>query len=192
MNYKCYWCGAKTKWVLDPQPWRSLKLWKKSNYHDNPDELLPWERFCSLKCINQSSTIHYGSPFLKGCISSITEIPLLGFAIFVGLAIFKIENRVDNIESKILSPTIVDNNALTQINKNVFFYEELFTGRSVKFYENGLRELEYNWTEGKRDGIEMRWYENGQEKLKKEWRRGKLIKHYEWDEKGKLTKFKSY
>ena len=48
-----------------------------------------------------------------------------------------------------------------------------FTGKAVSFYDNGQKEAEVNYKDGKRDGLWTRWYKNGQKKSKGNCKDGK-------------------
>ena len=48
-----------------------------------------------------------------------------------------------------------------------------FTGRAESFYENGQKKREWNYKDGKRDGLRTRWYKNGQKKREINYKDGK-------------------
>ena len=37
-----------------------------------------------------------------------------------------------------------------------------YTGKSIKYYENGKKESEYNYKDGKEDGLVVNWHDNGE------------------------------
>ena len=53
--------------------------------------------------------------------------------------------------------------------------ENPFTGRAESFYENGQKELESNYKDGKPDGLWTWWYENGQKKKEGNLKDGKSV-----------------
>jgi|AntAceMinimDraft_14_1070370.scaffolds.fasta_scaffold10487_4 antitoxin component YwqK of YwqJK toxin-antitoxin module len=63
--------------------------------------------------------------------------------------------------------------------------EEPFTGRAVAWYENGQKEGESVFLNGRPHGKSTGWYENGQKEVEKEARHGKRIgKTKRWKENG--------
>jgi MORN repeat variant len=57
-------------------------------------------------------------------------------------------------------------------------------GRWTGWYENGQKSVERNFKDGKEDGMNTWWYENGQKKREQTCKDGKLVSNIEWDEKG--------
>ena len=62
--------------------------------------------------------------------------------------------------------------------------ETPFTGRAEKFYQNGQKEEEANFKDGKEDGPVTKWFENGQKWLEGNWEDGDLTGSTEWYENG--------
>ena len=58
-------------------------------------------------------------------------------------------------------------------------------GLEVMWYENGQKTTEKNYKDGKEDGLEVWWYENGQKKRESNWKDGKIVSQKDWDEEGK-------
>ena len=54
------------------------------------------------------------------------------------------------------------------------------------WYENGQKEAEINWKDGKEDGLETIWYENGQKREETIYKDGKEISEQEWNDDGSL------
>ena len=61
-----------------------------------------------------------------------------------------------------------------------------YTGKAYKFYENGQKEVETNFRDGKREGLETQWHENGQKGIEKNYKDGKLVEGSAkyWNSKG--------
>ena len=60
-----------------------------------------------------------------------------------------------------------------------------YSGKAVKYLENGQKELEGNYKDGKKEGIETEWYENGQKKSEGTYKNGKDDGLYtKWYENG--------
>ena len=85
------------------------------------------------------------------------------FALFVGLLMVGCGEQVVN-ESK-----LQDRNGVMYIPNE----ENPFTGRAESFYDNGQKEWEANYKDGKVDGLWTDWYENGQKKAEANWKDGK-------------------
>jgi antitoxin component YwqK of YwqJK toxin-antitoxin module len=49
-----------------------------------------------------------------------------------------------------------------------------YTGKGFKFYDNGQKEGEANFKDGKQDGLMVSWHENGQKKLEGNYKDGKF------------------
>ena len=62
--------------------------------------------------------------------------------------------------------------------------ENPFTGRAESFYENGQKELESNYKDGKQDGLSSFWYENGQKMWERNYKDGKLMSAEAWKPNG--------
>ena len=48
-----------------------------------------------------------------------------------------------------------------------------YTGKVYGLYENGQKQFEANFKDGKRDGLELQWYENGQKQFEANFKDGK-------------------
>ena len=57
-------------------------------------------------------------------------------------------------------------------------------GLETHWYENGQKEAESNWKDGKADGLETICYENGQKREETIYKNGKEISSKEWNEDG--------
>ena len=69
----------------------------------------------------------------------------------------------------------VDSEDLEYRNGVTYLAEEEtpFTGRAESFYENGQKEMEWNYKDGMKEGLMTVWYENGQKQKEGNWRDGK-------------------
>jgi antitoxin component YwqK of YwqJK toxin-antitoxin module len=108
------------------------------------------------------------------------------FALFVGLMMVgcgespkpsEVADMNDTAPKKDAIETAVDWSKLQ--NRNGLWYlpnkETPFTGRAELFYENGQKEWETNWKDGKYDGLSITWYENGQKESEQNFKDGKLM-----------------
>ena len=61
-----------------------------------------------------------------------------------------------------------------------------FTGKSFELHENGQKELEINYKNGKQDGLEVWWHDNGKKKHEYTYKDGKLVEgsYKFWNSKG--------
>ena len=57
-------------------------------------------------------------------------------------------------------------------------------GLKVYWYENGKKREEVNFKDGKQDGLWVWWYENGQKRREENYKDGKLISRKYWNSKG--------
>ena len=58
--------------------------------------------------------------------------------------------------------------SLNDLNKQgeIAFYEgKLFSGIGMEYFDNGQKELEIYFKNGKQEGPQTRWYENGQNEI---------------------------
>ena len=63
--------------------------------------------------------------------------------------------------------------------------EEPFTGKYVKYYDNGQKEFEEHYKDGKKDGLDTLWYENGQKGGEEHYKKGKREGSWTvWDKNG--------
>ena len=68
-----------------------------------------------------------------------------------------------------------------------------FTGPAQSFYDNGQKKLEYNWKDGKQDGLATKWYESGQKRGEVNFKNGKPNGSVtDWDENGQKKLEGSY
>jgi len=83
-------------------------------------------------------------------------------------------------------------------NKLIKIYNKSFTGKSICFYENGMKLSEGNLINGREDGKWTKWYSNGQKKELADYTKGQYDgrvigwysggqKSYEWSTQGKST-----
>ncbi len=49
---------------------------------------------------------------------------------------------------------------------------ESFTGKYVKYYDNGQKKVEKHYKDGKLDGLWTHWYENGQKSYEENYKDG--------------------
>ena len=56
-----------------------------------------------------------------------------------------------------------------------YFKGSLYTGKSFMLYENGQKQLEANYKDGKRDGLHTNWHKNGQKKSEINYKDGKIV-----------------
>ena len=54
--------------------------------------------------------------------------------------------------------------------------EEPFTGKYVKYYDNGQKKVEKHYKDGKLDGLWTHWYENGQKRSVDNYKDGEFVK----------------
>jgi len=74
-------------------------------------------------------------------------------------------------------------------------YEGIYINREegywIYWYENGQKESEGNYKDGKKDGFWIYWYENGQKDLEGNYKNGKKDGFWiSWYENGKLNEMK--
>ena len=55
------------------------------------------------------------------------------------------------------------------------------------WYENGQKKLEANFKDGKLDGLSVSWHKNGQKEGKKTYKDGKMVSKKLWNRKGELV-----
>ena len=68
-----------------------------------------------------------------------------------------------------------------------------YTGKSFILYDNGQKEFEGNWKDGKMDGLWSEWYENGQKKIKNNYKDGKPNGLWvNWHENGQKSGEENY
>ena len=48
-----------------------------------------------------------------------------------------------------------------------------YTGKAFKLYENGQKQAEDNFKDGKRDGVQLFWHQNGQKRGEETFKEGK-------------------
>jgi len=85
------------------------------------------------------------------------------------------------------SPEVIDRAELVERNGITYKVnsEKGFTGTAVEKYENGQKETEGTWEDGKEDGVFTKWYQNGQKKSEKHYKDGKRNGVWtEWYENG--------
>jgi antitoxin component YwqK of YwqJK toxin-antitoxin module len=62
--------------------------------------------------------------------------------------------------------------------------ETPFTGRAERLYDNGQKQGELNYKDGKYHGLWTSWYENGQKETEGNWKDGKLMSMEVWEPNG--------
>jgi antitoxin component YwqK of YwqJK toxin-antitoxin module len=68
-----------------------------------------------------------------------------------------------------------------------------YSGKVETFYENGQKQIEAIYVDGREHGLRAAWYENGQKMLEKNYVHGKPHgKKEEWYESGKKWSEKNY
>ena len=82
----------------------------------------------------------------------------------------------DTAPKKEVIETAVDLSKLQDRNGVWFLPNEVtpFTGLAQSFYENGQKKLEFNYKDGKKDGLQTKWWENGQKGSEENYKDGKL------------------
>ena len=97
------------------------------------------------------------------------------FALFVGLLLVGCgEDIVDGLK-------LQDRNGVTYLQNE----ETPFTGRARIFNENGQKQVEGSFKDGKQDGLWIKYNENGQKKREANYKDGKLDGLFvEWHENG--------
>ena len=73
-----------------------------------------------------------------------------------------------------------------------YFKGSLYTGKSFMLYENGQKQLEANYKDGKRDGLQTNWHKNGQKKSEANYKDGKRDGLYvTWHDNGQKSSEKN-
>ena len=67
--------------------------------------------------------------------------------------------------------------------------EEPYSGLSFELYENGQKEWDGTYKDGKGDGLYTMWYENGQKQSDGTWKDGNMIPSKEWNEDGSVKEW---
>ena len=68
-----------------------------------------------------------------------------------------------------------------------------YTGNAIALYENGQKQAEDNFKDGKRDGLQLFWHQNGQKRGEINWKNGKQNGLYVgWYENGKKAMEEKY
>ena len=67
--------------------------------------------------------------------------------------------------------------------------ETPFTGVAVTKHENGQKELEATFKDGKDDGLSTMWRENGKKRAEAIWKDGELVSLKNWDDVGNESNF---
>ena len=62
--------------------------------------------------------------------------------------------------------------------------ETPFSGFSKSVYENGQKKMEYNWKDGKPDGLWTDWHENGQKRHERNYKDDKFMSAEVWKPNG--------
>ena len=76
----------------------------------------------------------------------------------------------------------VDSSQLVERNdiKYLVNSETPYTGKQIEFHENGQKQWEENYKDGKPDGLVVEWYTNGQKKVEGNYKDGKEGLHVSW------------
>ena len=75
----------------------------------------------------------------------------------------------------------------------MYFESGLFNGIGYDVFSNGQLKSEYNYKDGKRDGLHKSWYHHGQLEREENYKNGKKDGLYKsWDVNGKLLQEKNY
>jgi antitoxin component YwqK of YwqJK toxin-antitoxin module len=86
-------------------------------------------------------------------------------------------------------PSLQDRNGIKyEVNSEVGY-----TGKYVKWHENGQKRFEWNYVDGKLEGLSTYWYENGQKRFEGNYVDGKeegLVTG--WDENGQKIREGNY
>lgn len=68
-----------------------------------------------------------------------------------------------------------------------------FTGKYITYFKNGQMQTEWNFTNGKENGLATWWHENGLKKLEEKYKFGeKTGLRTEWDENGRKQSEQNY
>ena len=78
-----------------------------------------------------------------------------------------------DVDHTIYSSDLESREGLTYLKGGLLNKDTPLTGRAVTLFENGEKEWEGNYKDGKPDGIYTRWYENGQKKEERTYKDGK-------------------
>jgi antitoxin component YwqK of YwqJK toxin-antitoxin module len=88
---------------------------------------------------------------------------------------------------------VIDWDQLEEQDHLKYFEGKPFTGIAVKKFENGQKNWERTFKEGKRHGLATGWYENGQKDDEATYKAGKLHGRYtEWYENGEKSEEGTY
>ena len=83
---------------------------------------------------------------------------------------------------------VVSENELERRGEITFFNGEPFNGACVDYYENGQKESEVHYKDGKGDGLCENWYEDGQKESEGHFKDGKPDGSWTyWHENGKRS-----
>jgi len=83
-----------------------------------------------------------------------------------------------------VAKVVVDGDKIELRDGLFYFKGEPFTGGAVEKADNGQKEWEATFKDGKKHGLWTEWYENGQKQLEATFKVGELISYKEWDEDG--------
>ena len=67
--------------------------------------------------------------------------------------------------------------------------ETPFTGATVSKYENGQKEGEGTFKDGKAEGLQTIWHYNGKKRAEAIWKDGELVSLKNWDEEGNESNY---
>jgi antitoxin component YwqK of YwqJK toxin-antitoxin module len=79
---------------------------------------------------------------------------------------------------------VVDSDQLRFQGDLWYFKEKPFTGVAVRKHENGKKESEITYKDGKKDGLWTSWHENGQKRREATYKDGNLVSATVWKQKG--------
>ena len=95
-------------------------------------------------------------------------------------------------QAKVDEPPVQTVDASKLVKRGGLFYEgdseTPFTGVAVTKHENGQKELEATFKDGKDDGLSTMWRENGKKKAEATFMDGKVVSETKWDEEGNEIK----
>ena len=95
--------------------------------------------------------------------------------------LFKLDKTKNNLEGK--KTTYYENG---QKESELTFKDGKEDGLSTQWYENGQKKDEETFKDGKEDGLNTRWYENGQKSFEGTYKNGKFISGKYWNEDGSV------
>ena len=91
-------------------------------------------------------------------------------------------------QAKVDEPPVQTVDASKLVERGGLFYEgdseTPFTGVAVTKHENGQKDYEATFKDGKFEGLETAWWENGKKAVERTYKDGALVSETNWDDEG--------